>query len=121
VPEDPVEHKTLLSEGVSVQRICFQMEIVPGQEAEYERRHDAIWPELVAALQDAGVRNYTLFRRGTAVTAYAECHPDAATAFGAVGATEVNARWAQWFSDVLAEHTDADGNLIELAEVWHLD
>lgn len=104
-----------------MQRICFLMEIVPGQEAEYERRHAEIWPELVAALQDAGVRNYTLFRRGTSVIGYAECHPDAATAFGAVGATEVNRRWAQWFTDVLATHTDAAGNLIEAAEVWHLD
>jgi L-rhamnose mutarotase len=104
-----------------MQRICFLMEIVPGQEAEYERRHAEIWPDLVAALQDAGVRNYSLFRRGTSVIAYAECHPDAATAFGTVGGTEVNQRWAQWFTDVLATHTDADGNLIEATEVWHLD
>jgi L-rhamnose mutarotase len=104
-----------------MQRICFLMEIVPGRETEYERRHNEIWPELVAELRRAGVRNYSLFRRGTSVIAYAECHPDAATAFGAVGATDVNRRWAEWFRDVLARHTDDDGNLIEAAEVWHLD
>lgn len=104
-----------------MQRICFLMEIIPGREEEYQRRHDQIWPDMVAALREAGVRNYSLFRRGTTVVAYAECHPDAATAFGNVGATEVNRRWAQWFEDVLAEHTDADGDLIEANEVWHLD
>ena len=104
-----------------MQRICFLMEILPGREEEYERRHDQIWPELVAELRRAGVRNYTLFRRGTSVIAYAECHPDAATAFGAVGATEVNQRWSEWFADVLAVHTDDGGNLVEAAEVWHLD
>lgn len=104
-----------------MQRVCFVMEIIPGRESEYQRRHDEIWPELVAELRDAGVRNYTLFRRGTDVIAYAECHPDAATAFGRVGATDVNARWAEWFTDVLAEHTDADGGLVEAVEVWHLD
>jgi L-rhamnose mutarotase len=104
-----------------VQRICFLMEIVPGGEAEYQRRHDEIWPELVTALRDAGVRNYTLFRRGTSVVAYAECYPDAAAAFGAVGATEVNARWAAWFDDVLVRLTDDEGNLLEATEVWHLD
>lgn len=104
-----------------MQRICFLMEIIPGREAEYERRHREIWPDLVAALQDAGVRNYSLFRRGTTVVAYAECHPDAATSFGKVGATEVNKRWADWFTDVLAQHTDADGQLVEATEVWHLD
>ena len=104
-----------------MQRICFLMEIIPGREAEYQRRHDKIWPELAAALRDAGVRNYTLFRRGTTVVAYAECEPDAATAFGAVGATDVNTRWAAWFDDVLARLTDDDGNLLEAGEVWHLD
>lgn len=104
-----------------MQRICFLMDVIPGREDEYQRRHDEIWPELVAELQEAGVRNYTLFRRGTTVIAYAECHPDAATAFGRVGAAEVNARWSEWFADVLARHTDENGGLIEASEVWHLD
>lgn len=104
-----------------MQRICFLMELVPGQESEYQRRHDDIWPELVLELQKAGVQNYTLFRRGTSVIAYAECHPDAATAFGRVGQTEVNARWGQSFSGILALHVGADGELIEAQEVWHLD
>lgn len=104
-----------------MQRICFLMDLIPGREDEYQRRHDEIWPELVAELQKAGVRNYTLFRRDTTVIAYAECHPDAATAFGRVGATEVNARWSEWFADVLARLRDENGELIEASEVWHLD
>lgn len=104
-----------------MQRICFLMEIIPGREEEYARRHREIWPELVDELRRAGVHNYSLFRRGTQVIAYAECHPDAATAFGAVGATEVNTRWAEWFRDVLAVHTDQSGGLREAQEVWHLD
>lgn len=104
-----------------MQRTCFLMEIIPGREEEYQRRHDAIWPELVDALRNAGVRNYSIFRRGTTVIAYAECHPDAATAFGKVGETDVNARWAEWFTDVLAQHTGPDGELIQATEVWHMD
>lgn len=104
-----------------MQRLCFLMEIIPGREEEYERRHSDVWPELVAELSTAGVRNYTLFRRGTSVIAYAECHPDAATAFGAVGATEINKRWSHLFTDVLAVHTDQNGDLLQAAEVWHLD
>lgn len=96
------------------------MEILPGQEEEYERRHTQVWPELEAELRSAGVGNYTLFRRGTQVIAYAECEPDAETAFAKVGETEANRRWAQWFTDVLAVHTAGDGRLVEAAEVWHL-
>ncbi len=104
-----------------MERFCFTMTIRPGQEAEYQRRHDEIWPELVQVIQDAGVRNYSLFRRGRQVIAYCECHPDVATAFGLVGASEVNARWSAWFEDVLEELTDAEGQLFVAEEVWHLD
>lgn len=103
-----------------MQRYCFTFSIRPGQEAEYERRHQEVWPELVAALRDNGVSNYTLFRQGSRVIAYAECEPDGATAFGAVGRTEVNTRWAEWFEDVLIDLTDEQGNLHAYQEVWHM-
>jgi len=104
-----------------VQRICFTFELYEGAEAEYKKRHDEIWPELVTAIQEGGLKNYSLFRRGTQVIAYVECHPDAATAFGKVGAHDANARWSAWFEDLIINLTDPKGNLIELTEVWHLD
>lgn len=102
-----------------MQRTCFTFEIVAGQEEEYDRRHQAVWPELEAALRAAGVRNYTIFRRGRTVIAYAECEPDAATAFGKVGETDVNQRWNDWFAGVLAV-LPSEG-LATVPEVWHLD
>jgi L-rhamnose mutarotase len=104
-----------------MERVCFTFELRPGTEDEYKRRHDEIWPDLVAAIQDAGLRNYSLFRRGSQVIAYAECHPDVATAFGKIGATDVNRRWSEWFEDVIVALTDEDGNLFRADEVWHLD
>jgi L-rhamnose mutarotase len=101
--------------------MCFTFELYEGAEAEYKRRHDAIWPELVAAIQEGGLKNYSLFRRGTQIVAYVECHPDAATAFGRVGAHEANSRWSAWFEDLIVNLTDSEGKLMELKEVWHLD
>ena len=40
------------------ERIAF---LNAGQAAEYERRHDAIFPELVDALKAAGVSDYTIW------------------------------------------------------------
>jgi L-rhamnose mutarotase len=51
-----------------MERHAFLMQLKPGMEAEYQRRHDAIWPELVEALKDAGVHDYSIFldrRTGT--------------------------------------------------------
>lgn len=104
-----------------MERYCFTFELKPGQEAEYQRRHDEIWPELVADLQAAGIRNYTLFRRGLQVIAYCECHPDAATAFGQMAHSDANARWSTWFEDVIERLSDEEGRLFTADEVWHLD
>jgi L-rhamnose mutarotase len=104
-----------------VERLCFTFEIRPGTEAEYKKRHDEIWPELGEAIKHAGLANYTLFRRGTTITGYVECHPDVATSFGKLAPTEVNARWAKWFEEVIVSLTDEEGNLFRADEVWHLD
>jgi L-rhamnose mutarotase len=104
-----------------MQRYCFTFNLRPGAEAEYKRRHDEIWPELVEAIRDAGIHNYTLFRRGLQVIAYCECEPDAATAFARVGATDVNRRWAESFEDVIERLVDDQGRLMDAVEVWHLD
>ncbi|MDP6076894.1 MAG: L-rhamnose mutarotase, partial [Acidimicrobiales bacterium] len=79
------------------------------------------WPELVEAIENAGLKNYSLFRRDNQVTAYVECHPDITTAFGKIGATDVNERWSKWFEDVILSLVDDNGDLYWADEVWHLD
>lgn len=39
-----------------MKREAFKMYLKPGYEAEYEKRHAAIWPELKALLSKRGVR-----------------------------------------------------------------
>ena len=104
-----------------MQRLCFTFETRPGTAAEYKRRHDEIWPELVADIKAAGLSNYSLFREGDRVIGYVECEPDAATCFGKLGSSEANARWSKWFEDVIVSLTDENGQLYRLDEVWHLD
>lgn len=103
-----------------MERVCFTFEIRPGTEAEYKKRHDEIWPELVQAIKDAGQSNYSLFRRGTTVIGYVECEPDAATAFARVAATDANGRWSKWFEEIIDTPREQDGGFERLEEVWHL-
>jgi L-rhamnose mutarotase len=44
-----------------MEKIAFKMKLNPGMEAEYKRRHDEIWPEMVKMLKDAGVSDYSIF------------------------------------------------------------
>ena len=40
---------------------AFTMQLKPGFEAEYKKRHDEIWPELSDLLHTAGVSDYSIF------------------------------------------------------------
>jgi len=42
------------------ERYVFRMRLNEGMAVEYERRHDAIWPELEALLREAGVSDYSI-------------------------------------------------------------
>jgi L-rhamnose mutarotase len=104
-----------------MERILMYIRIFPGTEAEYDRRHAEIWPELVAEIQESGIRNFTGFRRGTDVWYYGECHPDIATAFGVHGPKPANTRWNHYFRDVIAEIADDQGNLLGYDQIFLSD
>jgi L-rhamnose mutarotase len=42
------------------EKYAFKMRLNPGMRAEYKRRHDEIWPELVALLHEAGISDYSI-------------------------------------------------------------
>lgn len=43
-----------------MEKYAFRMRLNPGMAAEYTARHDAIWPELVTLLKEAGVSDYSI-------------------------------------------------------------
>ncbi|HOI53615.1 MAG TPA: L-rhamnose mutarotase [Phycisphaerae bacterium] len=47
-----------------MQRIGRVMRIREGKLEEYRRLHAAVWPEVLAALARAGIRNYTIYHHG---------------------------------------------------------
>ena len=47
-----------------MEKYAFKMKLNPGQAAEYKSRHDAIWPELVAVLKEAGISDYSIHLDG---------------------------------------------------------
>lgn len=42
------------------ERYIFRMRLNQGMSGEYRHRHDAIWPELVDLLHDAGISDYSI-------------------------------------------------------------
>jgi L-rhamnose mutarotase len=103
-------------------RYCFELQVRPDRMAEYVRRHQAVWPDMLAALRDSGWRNYSLFLRDDGLLiGYVEADSlDDARA--AMAATEVNARWQAEMAPFFAElDGPPDEGLRLLTEVFNLD
>ena len=77
----------------------------PGYEEEYLRRHDDIWPEMLDALREAGIRNYNIFRHGLDLFGYFETDDLAATR-ASLAASAVNARWAEYMAPIMRIDVD---------------
>jgi L-rhamnose mutarotase len=104
-----------------MQRIAFRMQIQPGTEAEYLRRHQRLWPEMAAELKAAGCHNYSIFRDGTQLFAYLEV--DDVNRYRAyLSASDIAGRWEAHMSDILIRDVEPETNFPALLpEVYHLD
>jgi L-rhamnose mutarotase len=104
-----------------MERVGFTMRLLPGQEAEYRRRHAAVWPGMLDALRAAGARNYSIFLHGVDLFAYLEVGDfDAFRA--SMAATEINDRWQAEMASLIDPLTDpATGFHQRLEEIFHLE
>jgi L-rhamnose mutarotase len=101
------------------QRAAFVLRVRPERLDAYIEAHRAVWPELLAALHDAGIRNYTIFRHGHEMFGYFESDDlEAASAY--MAAQDVNTRWQDAMADLLEERVPGAGPPA-LEEIFRLD
>jgi L-rhamnose mutarotase len=106
------------------ERVCFTLQIRSGMLEDYLAAHEVVWPEMLAALREAGWRNYSLFvdERSGLVVGYVEAD-DFAAAQAAMSRSDVNARWQAGMSRYfeLAESGQPDEGYVRLSLYFHLD
>lgn len=103
-----------------MEKYAFRMRLNPGMEAEYQRRHDEIWPELSALLKDAGVSDYSI-------------HLDEETGFlfGVLWRADDHAmqslpdhpvmrRWWDYMADLMEVKADNEPVAVPLKTVFHM-
>jgi L-rhamnose mutarotase len=101
------------------QRSAFVLKVRPDRIDEYVEAHRAVWPEMLDALREAGIRNYSIFRHGNEMFGYFESDDlDAAGRF--MASQEVNARWQDAMAALLEERVP-DGGPPPLEEVFRLE
>ena len=97
------------------------MSVNAGAEAEYEKRHRPIWPELEQVLRDHGVHNYSIFlhEETRQLFGYAEIEDE--RKWAAIAQTPVCQRWWAHMKDLMPSHPDHSPLSTGLREVFHID
>ena len=104
-----------------MEKIAFVMTLLPGHAAEYKKRHDEIWPELVAELKAAGVSDYSIF-----------LEPDSNKLFAVLKRTEnhdmdslplnpVVKKWWAFMADIMETNDDNSPVSTPIDPMFHLE
>ncbi|MCY0880812.1 MAG: L-rhamnose mutarotase [Firmicutes bacterium] len=93
----------------------FKLQIREGSENEYVRRHQAVYPELLKAFGENGIKTYNIFMDGTTLYAYMEAK-DIESALKAIQFHPANIQWQKFMSDILI----ADENGITMTKLTNV-
>ena len=104
-----------------MKREAFKMYLKPGYEAEYEKRHAAIWPELKAVLSKNGESDYSISwdRETNILVAFQKTEGEGGSQD--LGTTEIVQKWWDYMADIMEVNPDNSPVSIPLPEVFHMD
>ena len=102
-------------------RKAFVMSVAAGAEAEYERRHNPIWPEMEQVLKSHGVSNYSIFLNPETRQLFAYVEIEDEQRWDAIAQTPVCRKWWAHMKDVMPSNPDNSPKSVELKKVFHLD
>jgi len=100
---------------------AFIMKLKPGFQAEYKRRHDEIWPELVRELETAGVSDYSIFLDESTLTLFAVQKIKDHDTSALLPSSPVVKKWWKYMADIMETNPDNSPVTVALTEVFHLD
>jgi len=104
-----------------MEKYAFKMKLNPGMEAEYKRRHDGIWPELVALLKEAGVSDYSIHLDRDTGTLFAVLWRADDHRMDDLASDPVMKRWWAHMADIMQAKPDNEPVSIPLVTVFHMD
>ena len=93
---------------------AFILTVREGKEAAYREAHQAVWPELIAAANRAGIRNHSCFMNGRTVVAYLE-GDNIEKSSAQLANDPVKIRWNEYMEEFL------EPGAIPLEEVFHME
>ena len=103
-----------------MQKYAFRMRLNPGCEAEYRKRHDEIWPELVDLLHRAGVSDYAIYLDPETLCLFGILTRSDDHAMDDLPGDPVMQRWWAHMADIMVVRADNEPVATPLIPVFHL-
>jgi L-rhamnose mutarotase len=102
-------------------RKAFVMQVNPDAHAEYQQRHNPIWPELEQVLKEHGAHHYSIFLDEARNLLFGYVEIESEERWDAVANTAVCQRWWQHMGDVMPSNPDHSPVSLPLREVFYLE
>ncbi len=96
------------------------MILKPGMEAEYEKRHNAIWPELAALIKSTGVSDYSIFWDKDTNILFATQKVSGDASSQDLGGNPIVKKWWDYMADIMEVNPDNSPISIDIKEVFYL-
>jgi L-rhamnose mutarotase len=104
-----------------MEKYAFKMLLNPGMEAEYKKRHDEIWPELVALLKAAGVSDYSIHLDRQTNILFGVLWRSKNHTMDRLPLEPVMQRWWAHMADIMATNDKNEPLAIPLETVFHME
>ena len=101
-------------------RVGFKMTLKPGNEVEYKKRHNEIWPELSDLLHETGIRNYSIWRDGLTLFGYLEIDDADLPKKDALPQHELMQKWWAYMEPLMECNSDNSPVVEDLEEAFYM-
>lgn len=103
-----------------MEKYAFKMLLNPGMEAEYKKRHDEIWPELLALLRAAGMSDYSIHLDRETNILFGVLRRTKGHTMDTLPLEPVMQKWWVHMADVMATNDKNEPLAIPLETVFHM-
>ena len=116
-----IESKIRKGRKSDMVRKGFKMKLYPGMEAEYEKRHNELWPQMQDMIHEYGGKNYTIFLDKETLVLYGYIEVEDLAKWDESADTAINRKWWDFMADIMETNPDNSPVSVDLQDVFHLD
>lgn len=101
--------------------VAAKLKLKPGRGEEYQKRHEAIWPELSHAIRAAGITDFSIFLDEETGTLFSVQKVAVTNTTAELRKSELMRKWWEHMADIMEVNPDHSPVRVPLKRVFHQD